>query len=108
MRPAPRLAPALALLAGTLAWTPPRAQAPDAPDPIRPDPALTLGATVVVGHAALCTPGYARGVRPLPADVHRAVFREYGLVGAGVRTRDYEVDQALPEMAPGGCWSGAE
>lgn len=65
-----------------------------APDPIRPDPQLTPGATVVVDRDAMCTPGYARGVRYVPSDVHRAVFRAYGLVG--VRTRDYEVDHLIP------------
>ncbi len=88
-------ATAIALLA-VLAAATARAQAPD---PIRPDPELTPGATVIVGHDAMCTPGYSKGVRYVPADVHRLVFREYGLIG--VRTRDYEVDHLVP-LALGG------
>jgi len=72
---------AIALQAATL---PARAQALDS---IRPDPRLTPGATITVDKGALCTPGYARSVRYVPADVHRAVFCEYGLID--VRTRDY-------------------
>ena len=49
-----------ALLALTLANSPLHAQALD---PILPDPRLTPGATVVIGHDALCTPGYSHGVR---------------------------------------------
>ena len=64
------------------------------PDPILPNPQLTPGATVVVGREAMCTPGYSRGVRYVPADVHRQVFREYGLID--VPTRDYEVDHLIP------------
>ena len=61
MRPAPRCATlALTLLALTLANSPLHAQALD---PILPDPRLTPGATVVIGHDALCTPGYSHGVR---------------------------------------------
>lgn len=86
-----RSASIFVLLTPMLAWVPSRAQAPD---PIRPDPSLTPGATVVVARDVLCTPGYSRGVRYVPSDIHREVFREYGLIG--VRTRDYEVDHLIP------------
>jgi hypothetical protein len=79
-----------ALLIATAATFPACSQAPD---PIRPDPQLTPGATVVVDKDALCTPGYARGVRYVPSDVHRAVFRAYSLVG--LRTHDYEIDHLM-------------
>jgi hypothetical protein len=52
---------------------------PAGPDPIRPDPTLTPGATLNVGLAQLCTPGYTQTVRNVPASLTAAVYAEYGI-----------------------------
>ena len=93
-----RSASVFGMLALALAWTPLRAQAPD---PIRPDPQLTPGATVAVRIETLCTPGYTRHERYVPPAIRLQVFREYGLADAewglpNVWTRDYEVDHLIP------------
>ena len=52
---------------------------PAGPDPIRPDPALTPGATLGVGLKQLCTPGYTKTVRNVPAALTAQVYAEYGI-----------------------------
>lgn len=69
---------AAVFLTATLCGAPLHAQAPD---PILPDRQLTPGAAVV-DRDAMCMPGYSRGVRYVPADVHLQVFWECGLVPA--------------------------
>ena len=51
----------------------------DDSSPIRPNPRLTPGATFPVTVADICTPGYSRSVRNVPADVKRQVYSEYGI-----------------------------
>ena len=58
-----------------------------------PDQALTPGATVRVSLSALCAPGYAAGVRHVPASAKRAVYAEYGITSS--RPGEYEVDHLI-------------
>ena len=79
-----------------------------------PDPACTPGAiftTASVGR--ICTPGYSRSVRNVPASLKRSVYAEYGIKSH--TTGSYEVDHLVslelggdnsianlwPEIAPG-------
>ncbi len=62
--------------------------------PIRPDPKLTPGATLDVTTADICTPGYTKKVRDVPADVKRQVYAEYGITSRG--PGDFEVDHLIP------------
>jgi hypothetical protein len=60
-----------------------------------PDPALTPGVALKgVTAAVVCTPGYAKKQRNVPAAVKAAVFKRYGLAAAD--HADYEVDHYLP------------
>src|ERR1700737_4765641 len=63
------------------------------PTPIVPDPKLTPGDTFDVTAQDVCTPGYARKVRNVPADMKRQVYREYGITSHG--PGDYEVDHLI-------------
>lgn len=47
--------------------------------PVAPDPVLTPGATLPVTVEDICTSGYSRKVRDVPAEVKRAVYRQYGI-----------------------------
>jgi hypothetical protein len=51
----------------------------DDSSPIRPDRALTPGATFPVSAADICVSGYARSVRNVPVATKRAVYAEYGI-----------------------------
>ena len=42
--------------------------------PIRPDPKLTPGAVLEVTKEDICTPGYTKKVRDVPAAVKRQVY----------------------------------
>ena len=64
------------------------------PTPILPDPNLTPGSTFNVTAQDVCTPGYARKVRDVPAEMKRQVYREYGITSHC--PGDYEVDHLIP------------
>lgn len=51
----------------------------DSVSPTRPDPKLTPGATFPVTAADVCTPGYSRSVRNVPAEVKQQAYAEYGI-----------------------------
>lgn len=61
--------------------------------PLRPDPALTPGATLPVTKDDICVPGYTQKVRNVPLDVKRQVYAEYGITQH--RSGDYEVDHLI-------------
>ena len=63
------------------------------PTPILPDPNLTPGSTFDVTAQDVCTPGYARKVRDVPAEMKREVYREYGITSHG--PGDYEIDHLI-------------
>ena len=62
--------------------------------PILPDPNMTPGSTFDVTAQDVCTYGYARKVRDVPAEMKRQVYREYGITSHGVG--DYEIDHLIP------------
>src|SRR6202162_4092340 len=64
------------------------------PTPILPDPSLTPGSTFDVTAQDVCTPGYARKVRDVPAEMKSQVYREYGITSHG--PGDYEIDHLIP------------
>src|SRR5271165_1678059 len=64
------------------------------PTPILPDPNLTPGSTFDVTAQDVCTPGYAKKVRDVPAEMKREVYREYGIISHG--PGDYEIDHLIP------------
>ena len=61
-------------------------------DPIRPNQKLTPGATVTVTLQQVCTPGYTKTVRHVPASLSNAVYKEYGLVR---KPHGYEIDHLI-------------
>jgi hypothetical protein len=61
------------------------------PRPLRPDHALTPGATVHVTLKQVCTPGYSKTVRNVPVSEKHAVFARYGITPSG----DYEIDHLI-------------
>jgi hypothetical protein len=65
----------------------------DTTSPTRPDPKLTPGATFPVTAADVCTPGYSRSVRNVPAEVKQQAYAEYGIAShpAGA----FEVDHLI-------------
>src|SRR3954463_13806230 len=60
--------------------------------PIRPDSRLTPGATLDVTTDDVCTPGYTKKVRNVPAKVKRQVFAEYHVEYV---PKAYEVDHLI-------------
>jgi hypothetical protein len=63
------------------------------PAPIEPDPVRTPGDTLPVTAQDICTTGYSRKVRNVPAEVKREVYRRYGI--AQHRPGEYEVDHLI-------------
>ena len=65
----------------------------DTESPTRPDAKLTPGAAFPVTAADVCTPGYARSVRNVPAEVKQQAYAEYGIAShpAGA----FEVDHLI-------------
>jgi hypothetical protein len=63
------------------------------PQPILPDPKLTLGDAFEVSAADVCTPGYSKKVRNVPASVKAEVYREYGVTQH--HRGDYEIDHLV-------------
>lgn len=63
------------------------------PAPVEPDSVLTPGATLPVTTADICTPGYSRKIRNVPAEVKRDVYRRYGI--RHHRAGEYEVDHLI-------------
>lgn len=61
--------------------------------PIRPDPVKTPGATLDVGVQDICTPGYSKKVRNVPAPVKRDVYASYAIPGHV--PGEYEVDHLI-------------
>lgn len=61
--------------------------------PVLPDPVRTPGDTLAVTAADVCTPGYARRVRDVPAAVKREVYVRYGITHHAPRS--YEVDHLI-------------
>lgn len=61
--------------------------------PIVPDSARTPGAVLPVTVADICTPGYARKVRDVPAAVKRAVYASYGITHHD--PGEFEVDHLI-------------
>lgn len=61
--------------------------------PLRPDPALTPGATLPVTAEDICVSGYSEKVRNVPLDVKRQAYAEYGITqhAAG----EFEVDHLI-------------
>ena len=64
------------------------------PTPILPDANMTPGDTFDVTAPDICTHGYARKVRDVPAEMKREVYREYGIISHG--PGDYEIDHLIP------------
>src|ERR1700731_5318154 len=64
------------------------------PTPILPDANMTPGDTFDVTAPDICTHGYARKVRDVPAKMKREVYREYGIISHG--PGDYEIDHLIP------------
>ncbi|HEY5060751.1 MAG TPA: hypothetical protein VII52_04395 [Gemmatimonadaceae bacterium] len=65
----------------------------DMVSPTRPGARLTPGATFPVTAADVCTPGYSRSVRNVPAEVKQQAYAEYGIAShpAGA----FEVDHLI-------------
>src|ERR1700688_2979022 len=63
------------------------------PTPMVPAPKLTPGDTFDVTAQDVCTRGYARKVRDVPAEMKRQVHREYGITSHG--PGDYEIDHLI-------------
>src|SRR3954447_149615 len=63
------------------------------PQPILPDPKLTPGDAFEVSAADVCTPGYSKKVRHVPASVKAEVYREYGITEHP--RGSYEVDHLI-------------
>jgi hypothetical protein len=61
--------------------------------PILPDPKLTPGATLNVTMQDLCTPGYTKLVRDVPAAVKRQVYAEYGITSH--KRGEFEIDHLI-------------
>lgn len=61
--------------------------------PERPDPTLTPGEILNVTREQVCTPGYAKKVRHVTAQMKRAVFKRYGVKYVKGK---YAVDHAIP------------
>ena len=53
------------------------------PTPILPDANMTPGDTFDVTAQDICTHGYARKVRDVPAEMKWEVYREYGIISHG-------------------------
>ncbi len=64
------------------------------PTPILPDANMTPGDAFDVTAQDICTYGYARKVRNVPAEMKREVYREYGIISHG--PGDYEIDHLIP------------
>jgi len=64
------------------------------PTPILPDANMTPSDTFDVTAQDICTRGYARKVRDVPAEMKREVYREYGIISHG--PGDYEIDHLIP------------
>jgi hypothetical protein len=62
----------------------------DQPEPIRPDPKLTPGATFDVTLKDISEPGYSKKVRNVTAELKREVYAEYGITEH--KAGEYEVD----------------
>jgi hypothetical protein len=58
-----------------------------------PESGRTPGATMEVSRDDVCTPGYTKKVRDVPASIKRRVFAEYGIVHPPPRA--YEVDHLI-------------
>jgi hypothetical protein len=61
--------------------------------PTRPDPALTPGDTLPVTAADVCTAGYSKRVRNVPASVKAEVYQRYKI--AHHAPAEYEVDHLV-------------
>ena len=64
------------------------------PTPLLPDPKLTPGNVFDVTAQDICSPGYAKKVRAVPAWLKRKAYAEYGITE--YKTGDYEVDHLIP------------
>jgi hypothetical protein len=63
------------------------------PLPILPDPKLTPGDVLNVTREDICTPGYTKRVRDVPAAVKRQVYAEYGITS--YKRGEFEVDHLI-------------
>jgi hypothetical protein len=61
--------------------------------PLLPDPKLSPGDTLAVTTDDICTPGYTKKVRNVPAAVKRQVYAEYGITSH--KPGEYEVDHLI-------------
>src|SRR5579871_4015316 len=61
--------------------------------PTLPDPKLTPGDTLDVSVQDICTPGYTKKIRNVPAEVKRQVYAEYGIQSH--QPGEYEVDHLI-------------
>jgi hypothetical protein len=90
-QPSP-VAPAVPTPAPFSPSSPRTAQAASGP-PTLPDPNLTPGDTLDVTKDDVCTPGYSKKVRNVPAAVKRQAYQEYGIPSH--RPGEYEVDHLI-------------
>jgi hypothetical protein len=60
--------------------------------PLRPDPVLTPGATIVVTLAQVCAPGYSATVRNVPQREKAQVFKAYGV---DPKSDHFEIDHLV-------------
>lgn len=61
-----------------------------------PNPRLTPGDVLKVDLATLCTPGYTKTVRNVPAKIKQAVFAEYAKYGQPKpKPGEYEIDHLI-------------
>jgi len=58
-----------------------------------PNPHLTPGAVLTTDRGRICTPGYSKTVRNVPAAEKNAVYREYGITSH--KAGEYEVDHLI-------------
>ena len=61
--------------------------------PQLPNRSLTPGAVLTADRGSICTPGYSKTVRNVPAAEKNAVYREYGITSH--RAGEYEVDHLI-------------
>ncbi len=84
-----QLVPLAALLAALWLGAGIRAADP----PVLPDPKLTPGDVLQVTKQDICTPGYSKKVRNVPASVKHAVYLEYGITSH--KSGEFEVDHLV-------------
>jgi hypothetical protein len=58
-----------------------------------PDPAKTPGDVLTTDTSAVCTPGYTKTVRNVPAEIKKQVYRNYGIISH--KPGEYEVDHLV-------------